>query len=672
MPISGTREVRTAGSNYSKDALAPLAKAYLDITNSILHENGLSMYEETTKVHMNPITDSTIKDFFVENCFDRNDPMFRDDPEAQEDQVQMMEEMYINDKEAILEHSAGGQHNPVIGMTYPTHKNIMLNTIFDKGAIPKFVATSPKFTVSMETRWLIDPVTGEKIDMWKDQWKMTDAILKAAPLKSMYMALPEDGTTDVLATLFGATDPEDHLSIESYVSGIVGSRVVFPGQSIQVVTSTTSGNVTTYQIENYTNDTANAEVIKNEDVTIVYGTTPAGSTRLVGDTLVGAIFPFEGKFTPAYGEYDRQIVESFSVPMVTAVAPGTLTDTWKLTANGTQYDNCTSEDSIPAGARTKGFLSGYSKDDRFGLSSSNADAGGIILTSRIDTSSAKLRTASVSWDVRTDIIEIPNAIPINVTISPEEVKDISALYQINQLTKVLSLIKTSLNNYKDDLIRRALDEDFVKLPNSQKIGRYFDFAPTTSYALDPLEWRYKMFMDAMDTHVTQLLHVLNDPNMTISVIGRDDLIRKITPTEYTYQTPTNIGPVELDFVKTVVTSDRRTYQFISSDKLRDTNNLIVLLCPRNTDRFIYRIYDYQLYLSNEIRNYNNPSLPAVHAFERWKFEKYQPVQGRIGILNPTGLRNYGQNYAFNNDPVGRGDGQGVASVGKNDFDIDAR
>lgn len=665
MPISGTREVRTAGSNYSKDALAPLAKAYLDVTSSILHENNLSIYDETTKVHMNPITDSTIKDFFVENCFDRNDPMFRDDAEAQEDQIQMMEEMYINDKEAILEHSAPGQHNPVIGMTFPIHKNIMLNNIFDKGAIPKFVATSPKFTVSMETRWLIDPVTGEKIDMWKDQWKMTDAILKAAPLKSMYMALPEDGSTDVLATLFGATDPEDHLSIESYVSGIVGSRVVFPGQSIQLVTSTTSGGVTTYQIEDYTNDTAAAEVI-------AAGVTPSGSTPLVGTTVVGAIFPFEGKFTPAYGEYDRQIVESFSVPMVTAVTAGTLPDTWKLTANGVQYDNCTSEDSIPAAARTKGFLSGYSKDDRFGLSSSNAAAGGIVLTSRIDTSSAKLRTASVSWDVRTDIIEIPNAIPINVTISPEEVKDISALYQINQLTKVLSLIKTSLNNYKDDLIRRALDEDFVKLPNSQKIGRYFDFAPTTSYALDPLEWRYKMFMDAMDTHVTQLLHVLNDPNMTINVIGRDDLIRKITPTEYTYQTPTNIGPVELDFVKTVVTSDRRTYQFISSDKLRDTNNLIVLLCPRNTDRFIYRIYDYQMYLSNEIRNYSNPSLPAVHAFERWKFEKYQPVQGRIGILNPTGLRNYGQNYAFNNDPVGRGDGQGVASVGKNDFDIDAR
>jgi hypothetical protein len=240
------------------------------------------------------------------------------------------------------------------------------------------------------------------------------------------------------------------------------------------------------------------------------------------------------------------------------------------------------------------------------------------------------------------------------------------------MTKVMSLIKTSLGNYKDDKIRRGMDESYLRMPAESKIGRQFDFAPSQNYALDPVEWRYKTFMDALDTHVTQLLHVLNDANMTINIIGRDDLIRKITPTDYTYQSPSAIGPVELDFVKTVVTSDKRTYQFISSDKLRDSNNLMIILCPRNSDRFMYRIYDYQMYLSNEIRNAQNPSLPAIHAFERWVLKEYQPVQGRIRILNPTGLRNYTTDYSYNNDPIGRGDGLGVASVGKNDFDIDAR
>ena len=68
------------------------------------------------------------------------------------------------------------------------------------------------------------------------------------------------------------------------------------------------------------------------------------------------------------------------------------------------------------------------------------------------------------------------------------------------------------------------------------------------------------------------------------------------------------------------------------------DELIVILNPRNTDRIMYRIYDYQMYVSNEIRNASNPTLPAVHAFERWKFFEYQPVQGRVKILNPSGLR----------------------------------
>jgi hypothetical protein len=84
---------------------------------------------------------------------------------------------------------------------------------------------------------------------------------------------------------------------------------------------------------------------------------------------------------------------------------------------------------------------------------------------------------------------------------------------------------------------------------------------------------------------------------------------------------------------------------------------------------MYRLYDYQMYVSNEIRNASNPTLPAVHAFERWQLFEYQPVQARIRILNPTGLRNYATDYAYNLDPIGRGDG--VPAMGRNDFDIDA-
>ena len=153
-------------------------------------------------------------------------------------------------------------------------------------------------------------------------------------------------------------------------------------------------------------------------------------------------------------------------------------------------------------------------------------------------------------------------------------------------------------------------------------------------------------MNTLDQFITGLITVLRDPNMEICLIGRPGIIRQITPIEYTYSAPSNVGPIELDFKKTVVTSDKRVYNFISSDKMFGNDNIIVLLIPKNTNRIVYRIYDYQMYISNEIRDAEKPQLPALTSFQRYRFFELFGVQGRLSIANPTGLREY---------PVNNGD-----------------
>ena len=245
---------------------------------------------------------------------------------------------------------------------------------------------------------------------------------------------------------------------------------------------------------------------------------------------------------------------------------------------------------------------------------------------------------SVKWKIDTDYVEIPEAKPINTTVSPEEVKDVAAMYDANQVTKIMSMTKTALSEYKDMKIKRFLDEDYQRMDERTSFSGSFDFAPPEGYALDWVTFRQATFMDYLDDYVTKMLQVLNDPNMTVTIYGDPRIVRKVTPTEYTYQTPASIGPVILDYTQTVVdTKDQRVYNFVGSDKLRNTNELMIILNPRNSERICYRIYDYQLYISNEIRNIANPALPAIHAFERWKIIGYQPVQGRISILNPSGI-----------------------------------
>ena len=127
--------------------------------------------------------------------------------------------------------------------------------------------------------------------------------------------------------------------------------------------------------------------------------------------------------------------------------------------------------------------------------------------------------------------------------------------------------------------------------------------------------------------------------MIVSIVGDPRIVRKVTPKEYVYQAPANIGPVTLDYTQTIVNaSDKRVYNFVGSDKMRNTNQLMIILNPRNTERIVYRLYDYQLYISNEIRNSANPALPAIHSFERFLMKQYMPIQGRVDIINPSGLR----------------------------------
>lgn len=544
MPVIGNRKTVDMGKGYLQDPISTFASSFRDMAQNILTESGTDLFSEPSKAMMIGSANDTMKNFFIESSADRKGMT----AEEYDDHIEMMTEQYLNDRQAVLEYASIGQFNPVIGMTFPLHKNILMNNIFDKGAIPKVVAREPKFTMTMETRWLVTP-EGKKIDMFRNQMDMTDAIEATAPFVEVELKLPEYGQTNILEKIGAST--LDNLSIETSICAV--------------------------KIE-----------------TVSHGEQWC---------------PVRLEFTPSYGEFDRSLIESIKV-------------------SAAEEKETVVEDVISATMH----------ENKLQVSALRGNVKAVKLRARKDTSNGLLQTCSVQWGTKTDIVEIPSAIPINTPVSPDEVKDIGALYNVNQLSKIMSMFKTVMENYKDDKIKRELDKSFATLPETDKIEGTFDFAPREGYALDHVEWRHKTFFDALDTYVTEMLQVLNDPNMTVSIFGRPDLIRKITPTEYTYQTPSSIGPVELDFVKTVVTNDKRNYHFVSSQKLKGSNELIIILCPRNTDRIIYRIYDYQMYVSNEIRNASLHTLPSIHAYERWKMVSYQPVQGRVNIVNPTGLK----------------------------------
>lgn len=578
--IIGEAPRRNMSDMYKNDPMHSFVESYVNLTQGILNENATDIYTDPARALMANGSNEALKNFFVENSYDPQG-MTADEIE---DHIETMEQQYDNDRSGLLEQTMMSSMNPMIGITIPMHKWILMNMVFDKGAIPKFVARSPKFTISMEYRILVD-TEGNELDMFRDQNLMTDAIEKTAPeVEFELRALPFTDDNEIVHTYLNGLAGADHLSIETRISAFKIENQYF-------------------EVGDILPDKKTGYIEPNGKVA-----TEAGNR----DVWVRCNYAF----APTYGDVERSLMANV------------------------QYEYKVNDEGGVKIKKITDFVSGTMQNDRLNIQVLKGNLKGIRVTSRLDTSSARLTTCSVRWKEKTDIVEIGNAIPIDVTISPEETKDIAALYNVNQVTKIMSMIKTVLGNTKDDQIRKKLDQSYKTMDVRSKTYSQFDYAPREGYHGDHVEWRRNTFFDFFDSQMTKLYQVLNDPNMTVSVFGDPDLVRKITPVDYSYQTPSNIGPVQLDFTKTVVTSDSRVYNFIGSDKLRGSTEFIVVLCPRGTDRIIYRIYDYQMYISNEIRNADNPALPNIHAFERWKFVEYQPVQGRINILHPTGLTDH--------------------------------
>ena len=586
MPSVGERKQPKMG-NFSKDPMYAYAQAFCEAQQNIIRESQVDYAQEPVRALSFKSIQDQLKNFYMENSVIGDSRTLT--AEKYQDQLDMMNEAFINDMQAVRENAVAGMSawNPLIGLSLPMHKYLMLNCVFAQ-AVPRFVAKSPSWTETMETRYMITP-DGRKIDIANQQNEIFSAWKSANRPVDVAITLPESQSVDILDKYFKVSRLSHNLSVATHISAIA--------------------------IEDYAKKDDPIITIDNTTGEITEGKAAANGIAIVWK-------PWKAEFNPGYGELNRVIVQP--VDIVTTASDG----------------------STPTSFHDVLFAS--QKDNMFEISSAGNKIKAVKMTARYDASSRTLKTNRVTWEERTTFVQIPENDGITIPITPEEVKDIGALYGINQVTKYMSMIKDILETVKDDDIKEHLDESFMRLDDDHKLAKTIDFAPREGYLGTHIQWLQETFMDTIDDFITGLITVLKDPNMEICILGRPALIRKITPKEYTYQAPTSVGPIELNFKKTVVTSDKRVYNFISSEKLFNNDNLIVLLIPKNTNRIIYRLYDYQMYISNEIRDAENPSLPALTAFQRYKFFGFQEVQGRLFVANPTGLREHLPNI----DPIG--------------------
>lgn len=580
--IAGTRQTTIGNSKaYRNDPLYAFAKSFTEACSNILQTESFDVMAEPSRALRNKNVKVALKEFFCKNFVNEADTT--KSAEQIEEEIEDVKEQFENDVNVALESAYMSDYAPMVGMALPIHKLILMNNVFAQGGgIQKVTAVAPSFPISMERRILVTP-DGKEIDMFLEQNKIHDAIESTAPMVDFELTLPENETTDILGELGGGT--MDELSVETHISGIYMEGVyIAEGDRLPDADGwvTTKGEIATAET--------------------------AGTYNVWHKVHL--------PFTPSYGGPNR----------LERVLTRPVTLRYKINAAGETVE-------------LKDTLFGSMHNSKITVTSVKGNVKKVRLAARLSTSNANLDECSVRWKVDTDYIEIPEAKPINTTVTPEEVKDIAAMYDASQVTKIMSMTKVVLSENKDMYIKKFLDASYERLDERRSFAGQFDFAVPEGYALDHVTHRMATFMDYLDDLVTRMLQVFNDPNMTVTIFGDPRIVRKVTPTDYTYTAPASIGDVVLDYSQTIVnTKDRRVYNFIGSDKMRNTNELMIILNPRNSDRICYRLYDYQLYISNEIRNAAAPQLPAIHAFERCLMTEYHSVQSRIEILHPNGMR----------------------------------
>ena len=161
--------------DYSQEPIYAAAKQYANVIKSIKSEAGRDIFRETATCLADDYAREALKEFYMKDTFDANDPMYRDNIEAQNeayDDAQLYFENYVD---CVNENQSINSQNPVIAMTPPVFKDILMNNIWNQGIIPKMVTDTPDITIEREIRWMITP-EGERFDMFRQQYKISKAL----------------------------------------------------------------------------------------------------------------------------------------------------------------------------------------------------------------------------------------------------------------------------------------------------------------------------------------------------------------------------------------------------------------------------------------------------------------------------------------------------------------
>ena len=282
MPSVGTRRNPNMG-NFTKNPMYAYASAFCEAQQNIMNESSIDYNAEPVRALAFKGNVDQLKHFYLENSVIGTEKDLG--VEKYQDELDMMSEVFVNDVQAVRENAVTGMaaFNPMIGLSLPMHKYLMLNCVFAQ-AVPRFVAKAPAWTETMETRFMITP-DGRKIDIANQQNEIFDAWKSTNRPVEVAITLPEAESVDILDEYFHVSRLSHNLSVATHISAVAIEDYAKTGDTVITINATTG---------------ALTESKATED----------------GVALVWK--PWKAEFTPGYGEYNRVLVKPVDIKTTAA------------------------------------------------------------------------------------------------------------------------------------------------------------------------------------------------------------------------------------------------------------------------------------------------------------------------------------------------------------------
>ena len=138
--IAGTRQSSVGSNAYHRDPLYAYSKAFTEAASNILQESSYDLFAEPGKALRSNSVKESLREFFVNDYVDENATAVMTAEEIEE-ALNDTDNLFENDYSALNENAYMSEYMPMIGMSLPIHKLIMMNNVFSQGGgIQKVVA----------------------------------------------------------------------------------------------------------------------------------------------------------------------------------------------------------------------------------------------------------------------------------------------------------------------------------------------------------------------------------------------------------------------------------------------------------------------------------------------------------------------------------------------------